>query len=367
MTSRIIDKTGKKFSKLLVLETLKLEGKPDVYCRCRCDCGSEIVVKSSNLTSGNTKSCGCTRGLALRDDLSGNIYGSWTVLYRINDSSDRHTKWMARCSCGTEKEVYQDNLVGGKTFSCGCNKVHNEKNVVNKVGTKWGLLTVIERVPSSPDQRGIRWKCICSCGETRVYTTSELYDHKSCGCLEHKKRNMKDITGERFGLLTVVKRVDMNEFKTKPRWLCSCDCGESVEVLRHNLISGNTRSCGCLDDRVNTKPVSKQQRAIAEMLGGELNHKVEKLFIDVVLLDKKIGIEYDSHYWHSMNEDHDHKKTNILLNNGWKILRIKSDWKVPTEDELQIALKELETKQYTELVLDDWISREQKYGKQTYS
>ena len=54
-----------------------------------------------------------------------------------------------------------------------------------------------------------------------------------------------DITGQKFGRLTVIKRVFEEGYK-KPRWLCQCDCGNTCVVLGESLKSGNTQSCGCL-------------------------------------------------------------------------------------------------------------------------
>ena len=51
--------------------------------------------------------------------------------------------------------------------------------------------------------------------------------------------NLIDITGQRFGLLTVVA------YK-QPLWKCICDCGEERLLPSGNLRSGRTRSCGCL-------------------------------------------------------------------------------------------------------------------------
>ena len=55
---------------------------------------------------------------------------------------------------------------------------------------------------------------------------------------------MIDLTGEKYGRLTVVS-FDKLE-KRKAYWKCSCDCGLSVVVSGNNLRSGNTKSCGCL-------------------------------------------------------------------------------------------------------------------------
>lgn len=53
-----------------------------------------------------------------------------------------------------------------------------------------------------------------------------------------------DITGQKFGKLTVIK---FNKIVNhNPHWLCKCNCGNIKSVQRGCLISGQTRSCGCL-------------------------------------------------------------------------------------------------------------------------
>ena len=54
-----------------------------------------------------------------------------------------------------------------------------------------------------------------------------------------------DLTGQRFGRLTVIERDGWsNAWQTM--WLCQFDCGNITRVERGNLVRGNTRSCGCL-------------------------------------------------------------------------------------------------------------------------
>ena len=55
-----------------------------------------------------------------------------------------------------------------------------------------------------------------------------------------------DLTGKRFGRLTVVKRAE-NSKSGKTQWLCLCDCGNYVVVTSINLKNKHTRSCGCLN------------------------------------------------------------------------------------------------------------------------
>lgn len=56
---------------------------------------------------------------------------------------------------------------------------------------------------------------------------------------------LKDYSGEKFGRLTVIKRVENNKYN-QVRWLCKCDCGNEKIVLANNLRNGETKSCGCL-------------------------------------------------------------------------------------------------------------------------
>lgn len=59
---------GKKFGELEVFErTEKRSSDNKVIYRCRCSCGAEIERPGGYLTSGDTKSCGCIRPLAIRN------------------------------------------------------------------------------------------------------------------------------------------------------------------------------------------------------------------------------------------------------------------------------------------------------------
>ena len=56
-------------------------------------------------------------------------------------------------------------------------------------------------------------------------------------------RTVIGMVGEKYGKLTVVS-LDRREGK-KNRWICSCECGGEARVVRHNLLGGRTKSCGC--------------------------------------------------------------------------------------------------------------------------
>lgn len=57
--------------------------------------------------------------------------------------------------------------------------------------------------------------------------------------------NFKDLTGQKFGRLTVIKRADNNK-NGSTRWLCKCDCGNEKIVEGGHLRSNKIKSCGCL-------------------------------------------------------------------------------------------------------------------------
>lgn len=54
-----------------------------------------------------------------------------------------------------------------------------------------------------------------------------------------------DLTGKRYGRLVCLKDSGRDKNR-KVLWLCKCDCGNKTVVPVGNLISGNTKSCGCL-------------------------------------------------------------------------------------------------------------------------
>lgn len=59
---------------------------------------------------------------------------------------------------------------------------------------------------------------------------------------------VKDLTGQKFGRLTVISRAEdyiSPQGQCRTRWLCQCDCGNQCVVSSNNLRSETTKSCGC--------------------------------------------------------------------------------------------------------------------------
>ena len=66
---------------------------------------------------------------------------------------------------------------------------------------------------------------------------------------------MVDITGQRFGRLTVIQRQPADGGSAK--WQCLCDCGKTVVVRSYDIRRGHTTSCGCYHTEVRRKTLSR--------------------------------------------------------------------------------------------------------------
>ena len=132
-------------------------------------------------------------------------------------------------------------------------------------GLKFGRLTVLQLVENDAQnskKKRKKWLCQCDCGKQKIVLGDNLQNGKtqSCGCL-HKEITVSkfsiDITGQVFGRLTAIKRIDnfSNDINSRHRtkWLCSCTCGKTTIVDLSHLRSGRTLSCGCYSAEKNSK------------------------------------------------------------------------------------------------------------------
>lgn len=75
------------------------------------------------------------------------------------------------------------------------------------------------------------------------------------------KQRIKDLTGQKFGRLTVVGLADTDTRKTF--WVCKCDCGNFKTVRSDSLQNGRIKSCGCLkleQDKKNLNSTSAKKK-----------------------------------------------------------------------------------------------------------
>lgn len=70
-------------------------------------------------------------------------------------------------------------------------------------------------------------------------------------------RRAINMTGQRFGLLVVLRRATAGGKSAK--WLCRCDCGGEAAIDRSNLVRGNAGSCGCRRGRLEHGAARKRK------------------------------------------------------------------------------------------------------------
>lgn len=131
--------TGKRFTKLVVIEG-SYTNRHGQYCwRCQCDCGNNVIVCGYSLTTGHTKSCGClqkeTASKYNKINLKNQQFGRLIVIEEAGKSKNRHVLWKCKCSCGNQTIVSSSKLISGHTSSCGClNREISSKLIKDKVG-----------------------------------------------------------------------------------------------------------------------------------------------------------------------------------------------------------------------------------------
>ena len=141
-------------------------------------------------------------------------------------------------------------------------------------GARFGRLIVIEQVEKPADSTATSryWRCRCDCGEEKIVSGNMLAQGKtkSCGCLAQEELTTRgiDLTGQRFGRLTVLQRVPKPEhLKSRGAYfLCRCDCGNEKIIMGKSLRDGKTTSCGCRISEVARTDIVGQKFGKLEVL-----------------------------------------------------------------------------------------------------
>lgn len=129
-------------------------------------------------------------------------------------------------------------------------KSNNPGHRIDLTNQKFGRLIVLE-IDHIDKNSTVFWKCRCECGKECIARSSMLRNGKkqSCGCLKREvasKKNAVDHCGERFGMLTAIERFPNYQGKGRTYYRCVCDCGNERFVSSSGLVSGKTKTCGCL-------------------------------------------------------------------------------------------------------------------------
>lgn len=114
---------------------------------------------------------------------------------------------------------------------------------VDLTGQRFGKLTVVETIYNYNGYNRATYKCKCDCGNTVYIKSAEIYKRKSCGCSHIDARI--DYVGQKFGKLTVLEM--LYSYKNNQTYAkCKCDCGNEYITRADGLVTENTTSCGCI-------------------------------------------------------------------------------------------------------------------------
>ena len=203
------DIVGQKFTRWTVQKLHPEKDEHSFYqYDCVCDCGTIKTQNRGAIMSGRSKSCGCLNKelTSVRSkersknadvsDMIGTRFGQLIVV-RKHDivNSDHKYPYVCKCDCGGEVIAAKNNLVAGRTKSCGC--LHYQ--------------SLVDRHQSYRD-----------------------------------KFDSQEWIGKTFGKLVIVEYVGYRDGSFGHCFKCSCACGGTVSsVALHNLKKGNTKTCGC--------------------------------------------------------------------------------------------------------------------------
>jgi len=118
---------------------------------------------------------------------------------------------------------------------------NNMGKFIDLTGQRFGKLTVISRAESNSQNRAM-WSCLCDCKKTIITTGWSLRrgSTKSCGCI-----GCENLIGKKFCRLSVISKYGSNKHK-KIVYECLCECGNKTKIIGSRLKNGHTKSCGCL-------------------------------------------------------------------------------------------------------------------------
>jgi hypothetical protein len=289
-----IDLTGQHFGDWEVLE---YEGKH--LWKCRCSCGKIGSVASNALRTGKSQSCGHnTTGFK---DLKGQKFGEWTAIEYAG-----HNLWKCRCSCGTEELVRTTDLLRGKTKSCGHDTTKlidikgqkfGELVVEEYLGDQMWLCrcscgnTAV--VKSDRLRCGRTRSCGCKTIENAIKTNMERYGVPYVG-QKHRTAEEVTCTVDREHLLKCIK--DNFNYKPTTKQLCK------VVNLQQSRLLVLIHEFGLEDFIDMEKPVSSYEDEINDLFPcNDRSNRTVLLGkeLDLYYSDAKLAVEFNGSYWHS--------------------------------------------------------------------
>ena len=319
--NRFEDLTGQTFGYWKVLGLHEDKGYTRTWmCHCTACDSVDRPVSAKNLKSGASQSCGCTHSNKekikerINDNLAGQKFGHLTVLEYAGDGM-----WKCECDCKDKNIVYttSQRLKSGHTQSCGCLQKERASELgrsflFNIKSQTFNDITVLNYV-----ENGL-WRCKCKCGSIMYLSGTTLRGGYVKSCRDCFNKRHKEINSEKRNypqwFIDDLAKDDDKEraidgtLTTKERVLFHCDKHGDYEQLVYAHINLNEQKrkegcpkCGNLLGLYGSKDENKIKDYIESM--GHKTEKAKKILdgkeIDILVVDKNIGIEYNGSVYHS--------------------------------------------------------------------
>lgn len=214
----------------------------------------------------------------MKADITGQVINGWQVLGIHNPRVNSHGEILWDCICPSCGEVVaQTYYILNSHRVKGCKNCRGKNAATDITGQRFGRLTALKYVGSNKGQGAI-WRCKCDCGNEVDVKKNCLMTGgtRSCGCLnrENLLSPKRDLTGEQFGFLKVIRQMEYNSKNNGTNWLCVCkNCGAEIVISQHCLTHGQM-SCGCIK--------SKSEIAITQFLTeNNINFRKQYQFDDL--------------------------------------------------------------------------------------
>lgn len=164
-----------------------------------------------------------------------NIDAGW--LYEEYIAKNRTAKDIAK-ELKCPKYIVANNIKKNKLYKPHKNSIHIEKLV---------LVDLYQKQKLTVRQIGQKLNVSYNTVKRNLdkYDIQQYYNNVNpYASLDMSETNgrIHDLRRKRFGRLVAIKQIAKDG---KSYYLCLCDCGNSKDILRQNLVRGNTTSCGC--------------------------------------------------------------------------------------------------------------------------
>jgi len=156
-------------------------------------------------------------------------------------------------------------------------------------GQRFGFLTVIRRIENYVTKQGkqlSQWECLCDCGNYTTAYTALLTTGHKKSC-GCQKHGKEPIDLTNQRFGKLTVIERVGTRNGSPLWKCKCDCGNEIETITQRLRNGEAKSCGCyIRDWISQRNRKYNKYEIKDNYVIGYTENGEKFFVDIDDLEK---------------------------------------------------------------------------------